>query len=436
MKYLLFLFALLLAACGSDIRPVTQDHDFFVADSDNLIIVDEDTIVEESVIPDENGAIEDSAAVDEDHLIQDNDSILEEEENAVDEDHLNDNEILTPDSDSTPSLPPTRIWNYSTGLENEILVSAVTDSEGNVYVVGNQAVEGMTFHRFAPTGERNDWFFKPGENSRVYAAAIAGNTIIAVGNIVGTFEGSAGPGYDDFFVIWFTLDGTRTKTKRWGTAVNNRLYDIAIDKDGSVIIIGETQTSVNPGEYKYDAYAAKLSPSGELLWETQWQPQVDSVYAKGVAISIGPNGNIFISGNVDKDAFTTLLSSEGNVISNNVYDSGYEDVVTDNVYTYDILTLGWSQYPQEEGSSQGFLSDHEFPNDIGRDIPVGMVSRGEEILVTGSSYFQNAVLWNIGNWTVSLSDTGGSVGNAIALYGDNIYVGWSDGALSYVSRWR
>lgn len=430
MKCLIFLTALLLAACGSDIRPVTQDHDSAVPDSDNLIItdnvvVDDDTLVkdvlvedisEESVVPDEDGVI--------DEVVGDD----------TDMDHLN--EGVVSDMDSIPTLPPTRIWNYSTGLENEVLVSAVADGEGNVYVAGNQAVEGMTFHKFTPEGTRTDWFFMPGESQRVNAATISGNSIIAVGNISGTFEGANGPGYDDFFVMWFSLDGTRTKTKRWGTAVNNRLYDIAVDLDGSVIIIGETQTAVNPATYEYDAYAAKLSPSGEILWETQWQAKNNGVYSKGIAVSMGPNGSVFVSGNVDKDAFTTMLDPEGNVATNNVYDSGYDDVVTDNLYTYDILTLGWSQYPQEEGSAQGFLSDHEFPNDIGRDITSGMISRGEEILVVGSNYYQNAVLWNIGNWTISLSDTGGSIGNALALYQDNIYVGWSDGTLSYVSRWH
>ena len=463
MKIFLCLFALLLAACGSDIRPVTQDHDTFVADiegipTDNIIqedvdspdpdtlgdeiVIDEDTLIEESVVPDEDEVLSDTH-------VEGNptDSIIPTDEDNAEPDSLGDEIVVDEDSafndgadNDIVVTPPTRIWNYSTGLENDVLVSAVTDSEGNVYVAGNQAVEGMTFHKFTPEGTRTDWFFKPGDNSRVYAATISGNSIIAVGNIIGTFEGSTGPGYDDFFVVWFTLDGTRIKTKRWGTAVNNHLYDIAVDLDGSIIVIGDTQTSVNPGEYKYDAYAAKISPSGELLWETQWQPQVDSVYARGVAISIGPNGNAFVSGIVGRtsaaDAFITLLDSDGNVVSNNIYDSGYEDVVTDNLYTYDILTLGWSQYPQEEGSAQGFLTDHEFPNDIGRDIPVSVVSKGEELLVVGSNYLQNAVLWNIGNWTVPLSDTGGSVGSAIAVFEDNIYVGWSDGALSYVSRWR
>jgi len=66
-----------------------------------------------------------------------------------------------------------------------------------------------------------------------------GNAFI-VGFTTGEFDGQTNAGNHDIFLTWFNADGTKRGSHIWGSTTHDEAYGVAVDKKGSVYVVGTT----------------------------------------------------------------------------------------------------------------------------------------------------------------------------------------------------
>jgi Beta-propeller repeat len=172
--------------------------------------------------------------------------------------------------DSTRPLVIDPVLSYSTylgGGNDDLGVAAAVDSSGNVYVTG---ITASTNFPLANPLQSSD----PGDRS-VFVAKLnpAGSALV-----YSTYLGGSG----------------------WDAGL-----DIAVDSSGSAYITGETSSlnfpTVNPlqpgnlgGSPPYDAFVAKLNPSGSALVYSTYLG--GSGYDRGESITVDSSGNVYLAG--------------------------------------------------------------------------------------------------------------------------------------------
>lgn len=127
----------------------------------------------------------------------------------------------------------------------------------------------------------------------------------------------------------------------------DRMFDMAIDPSGNIIVVGETFI-IGP-QSGYDYITIKYSPNGDTLWTRRYDAGIgDWDLGRGVAVDF--LGNIYVTGRSDStgtgsDALTIKYDPNGNVLWTARYNSPTnggdtgEDVILDrsgNVYVTGI----------------------------------------------------------------------------------------------------
>jgi len=96
-------------------------------------------------------------------------------------------------------------------------------------------------------------------------------------------------------------------------------FDIAVDADGNAHVIGWRPSVRFPESRDYDAFVAKFSPGGALLWVTDLGDTCDD---QGRGIAVDPGGNVYVTGklgycypfpDLNGGAFVAKLNSTGGV---------------------------------------------------------------------------------------------------------------------------
>ncbi|WP_235995284.1 alpha/beta hydrolase-fold protein [Nonomuraea montanisoli] len=130
--------------------------------------------------------------------------------------------------------------------------------------------------------------------------------------------------------------GTRSWTRRLGTAADERLYGVAALPDGGVLAAGYTKGDLDgrhPGNAADDAFVARLDADGTVRWITQFgDPAVaDRLYG----LTAAPDGGAYVAGYTkgtldgpnsgDKDALLARLTSDGRLSWVRQYGGAGED---------------------------------------------------------------------------------------------------------------
>lgn len=225
---------------------------------------------------------------------------------------------------------------------SETLAGMVADSQGGVYVVGytSGAFDGRpvtgeagTYDAFVLKYRRSgalEWVRQFGTPKSDVPLAIAvddfDNVYIA-GNTYGTFTGQVSMGKRDGFVAKVGATGNILWVKQVGTSELDQLTAISVDKQGQVVVAGETEGGfmgfANKG--RADLFAMRLSAEGSVLWTQQIGSDQNEVVS-GVAVDGGEGGSgaAYVVGGTEgvlldavtqglQDGFLIKLGADGKV---------------------------------------------------------------------------------------------------------------------------
>jgi hypothetical protein len=176
-------------------------------------------------------------------------------------------------------------------------------------------------HALAETPYQVEWIRQLGTSSTEWGASVAvdgaGRAFLS-GYTHGALGGS-NFGSTDAFLAKYSAMGALLWIRQLGTGSGDRSHSVAVDGAGSVFISGHTNGSLGgPNSGAADAFIAKYSTSGNLLWTRQIGT---SSYDFAVSIAIDGSGNAFICGDTDgnfggpnaggTDAFIAKYSASG-----------------------------------------------------------------------------------------------------------------------------
>jgi len=223
-------------------------------------------------------------------------------------------------------------WDEARGL--------VTDSSGNVYVVGGTKGDkfngvkkaGMTeifVIKYNSSGARQ-WTKLLGTWRKDFANAVnvdsSGNIYVAGATERDLVAGCKKheeecinyAGKDDLFVAKYDSKGKKQWTKQLGTKRNDRATGVATDSSGNIYVTGYTYWKLDGNTYagSNDAFVVKYNSSGTKQWTKQFgTPSSD--LADGVAVD--SSGNVYVVGYTygDLDGNTNTGASDIFVVKYN-----------------------------------------------------------------------------------------------------------------------
>jgi hypothetical protein len=266
---------------------------------------------------------------------------------------------ISEDFDPTRELiiDPELEWStYLGGTDWDLGEAIAVDGSGNIVVIGTTSSSGWVSGGFDTTYNGGEWdafvaklspsgvhlwstYLGGSDYDRGWAIAVDGSDNIVVtgytrssGWVSGGFDTTYNGGYWDAFVAKLSSSGAHLWSTYLGGISDDDGYGIAVDGSGNIVVTGTTSstgwvsggfdTTYNGGDY--DAFVAKLNPSGAHLWSTYLG---GSRYDVGHWIAVDGSGNIMVSGsttssgwvsggfdtthNGSNDAFVAKLSPQG-----------------------------------------------------------------------------------------------------------------------------
>ncbi|MBW4563656.1 MAG: SBBP repeat-containing protein [Mojavia pulchra JT2-VF2] len=213
-----------------------------------------------------------------------------------------------------------QLWGKQIGSSgSETSYAVVTDKDGNVYVAGDT---GGNLFSSKQSESQDAWVAKYDSNGTLKWAKQLGTNVTG-GNANTAFglqvddKGSVYlsglaikenqrtdifnfPVQDDSWVAKFDSNGNQ----QWFTQIGNfffdESYDLAVDKDGNSYLTGWTQGLVKESDpsrqlLKYDAWLAKVDPSGQVDWIQQFGSKNEGLEFSW-AVDTDSKGNIYTTG--------------------------------------------------------------------------------------------------------------------------------------------
>ncbi len=260
------------------------------------------------------------------------------------------------------------LWTRFVSTNNQESNNGVSvAADGSVYVVGRTSagtLDGQISNggwdcyliKYSSNGDKL-WSRLFGSASSDTANALTidrdGNVIVA-GETNGPFDGQTYNEGKDGFVTKFDAAGNKIWTRFVGSSLYDFICDVAVSQEGNIYLVGSTQGNLDGQVFNggMDGFITKLSANGTKLW-TRLIGGASTDEARGVAV--GPEGSIFVTG-------YTHNNLDGQV-NNGTADLFVSKFTSDGIRTWTRLV----------GSKNG---------DYGDDV---LVSPDGSVLLTGAS---------------------------------------------------
>jgi hypothetical protein len=264
-----------------------------------------------------------------------------------------------------------RVWSSYYGGDGGDIGSAITiDNSNNVIITGNtnstsgiassngwQVVNGgfnAFIAKFSSAGSRiwGTYFGGTGAEGNSIAADDTGNIFITGRTSSSSGLASSGAyqtsysGSNDAFIAKFSPLGSEIWSTYFGGPGNDKSFGVALDASGNVIITGSTsstsgistsgayQTSNGSSSSGFDAFIAKFTSAGKILWSTYFGgasydcsngvaiDQLGHIYIVGYTASsssIASTGAFQSSIGGGYDAFIAVFSPYGNRVTSSYF---------------------------------------------------------------------------------------------------------------------
>ena len=279
-----------------------------------------------------------------------------------------------------------------------------------------------------------EWIRQLGTEGADYGWSVS---VDGVGNAFLTGQANrdlGGPyaGRNDAFLAKYDTVGNLLWTTQLGTAGDDVSYSVAVFGANDVFISGMTEGNLGgPRGGSLDAFLAKYDTSGDLLWSYQLGAGSDDA---AFAVAVDKWGNAFVGGRYNgsvagpkaggHDAFVAKYSESGDLLWNNQNGAKGFDVTASlavdgagNVYSCGFTegSLGGTN----AGSTDAFLVKYSNSGTVLWSEQLGTSTRDESYSVAidgvGNAYISGATLGdlggtNAGQWDTFLAkyDTSGS----------------------------
>ncbi|MFM6517989.1 MAG: beta strand repeat-containing protein, partial [Microcystis panniformis] len=234
--------------------------------------------------------------------------------------------------------------------------------------------------------------------------------------------------------------------KQLGTSFRDKSNGIATDSNSNVYITGSTWGSLggnNAGGYDYDAWTAKYSSSGELLWKAQLGT---STYDGSNGVATDSDGNVYLTGDTggslggtnagSYDAWVAKYSSSGQLLwkaqlGTSAYD-GSNGVATDNLGNVYLTgdTCGSLGGTNPNTGTDTWVAKYSSSVELLWKAQLGTLyqdsSSGVATDSDGNVYLTGSTFWSLGGiWVAKYSSSGGllwkaQLGNSSSVEGNGI----------------
>jgi len=232
-----------------------------------------------------------------------------------------------------------KLWTKQLGCKGRSAGNAVAvNSVGDIFVTGYTTGEldgqkpfgesDIFLTKFDSTGDKK-WTKVWGspENDIAMDILIDKNgSVYVAGSTFGSFEGAENSGDQDLIILKVNSDGEKEELFHFGTPFFESANRIALDAEGSMIIMGESAWDAASGE-SYggkDFFVMKIDKNRELIWKTQFGTAKDD---SGVDMAVADDGAIYTAGFTyggfdapsfgEIDIFLSKFSSSGEVLFTN-----------------------------------------------------------------------------------------------------------------------
>lgn len=128
--------------------------------------------------------------------------------------------------------------------------------------------------------------------------------------IAGQFQGTinlggsnlVSSGFDDIFVARFDALGNHVWSKKFGTNMQNNVYDLAVAANGDLVLVGDLGSNIDFGGGAIvaaggvDGYVVRLDDDGNHLWTRAFQSSGNEYARRAVVLS---DGSVWVAGTFD-----------------------------------------------------------------------------------------------------------------------------------------
>ena len=145
-----------------------------------------------------------------------------------------------------------------------------------------------------------------------------GNVYVA-GYTLGNFDGYVNPGTFDAFLVQYDASGNRRWTRQVGSADTDIHYEVTVDKNGDVIVVGTTSGAPAEPCVVGNVMLAKYDVEGNEIWARRYDG--GACLDAGYSVAVDSNRSIYITGYtfVNPERFDVILvkfDRDGNFLWN------------------------------------------------------------------------------------------------------------------------
>ncbi len=228
--------------------------------------------------------------------------------------------------------------------------------------------------------------------------------LYVVGSTSGPVDGQNPLGPEDAILQKFDASGNLLWTQILGSADTSRGFSVAVDSQDNVIIAGTTEDRLTETAYGggTDSFITKYSSAGEELWTRQAAPGT----ADGaLAVTVGSNDEIYVAGYTNnalsgathgggKDAYLQRLDSSGNLLGNVQFgDTGSEEATA-------IGFSGGNVYIAGNDDGKGFIRRYDGTTlAIDSSFSIDLGAAGENTTISALSFDVSGNLYVAGSTT-------------------------------------
>ena len=269
------------------------------------------------------------------------------------------------------------IWTKLYGsVDNEIPYGISIDNENNIFITGtatgnlNGQINNGDMDAFViklnSTGDEIWTKLFGTELSDIAWGGTFDENVYLWGETHGNLNGEVNNylGNEDAYLIKLDANGNEIWTTLIGTEFHEEAWDIAINNDDSVYLVGETQDSNESNTD--DILVSKIDQQGNLSWSKSFGESQKNDYAMSIEISI--EGDLYISGVTESDlngqlvndssgSFLMKLDKDGNEIWTKIYGTANRE----NAFDMKIRNDGYIYLTgMSDPNDKGFLKKIDF----------------------------------------------------------------------------